>query len=340
MGPYLKFFIFLVIVPFLLGLLFSFTRGFYLFIVPALVILIFILKLAIDKRRSTQGLWLARLKTQDYEDEDIDLSIVVPAYNEEQRLPKMLNEAIEFLEKRSDSKPLLYSLGKKSDKFNYEIIIVDDGSSDKTTECGLKYREKYGDEKVRIITLEKNKGKGGAVRVGVLASRGSFIIFADADGASKFSDIEKLETFMHSNQESNLVIAVGSRAHMEQEAIASRSLIRTILMKGFHSLVWICCVRTIRDTQCGFKMFNRLTAKLLFAHYHNESWAFDVELLYLAEQTKCTIGEIAISWREIEGSKIVPVFSWIRMGWDVLCLATLYNLGIYHVPRSLIADFR
>ena len=105
-------------------------------------------------------------------------------------------------------------------------------------------------------------------------------------------------------------------------------------MKGFHLLVWICCVRTIRDTQCGFKMFDRMAAQLLFNNYHNESWAFDVELLYLAEQTKCTIGEIAINWEEVEGSKIVPIFSWIRMGWDVVCLSTLYILGVYRVPSN------
>lgn len=264
---------------------------------------------------------------------DVDLSVVVPAYNEEERLPQMLDETLTFLEARQKN-------GKSNDIYNsetftYEIIIVDDGSKDGTTQCGLKYRKKYGDDKIRVITLEENKGKGGAVRAGVLVARGSYIIFADADGASKFSDIEKLEEFFYQNQQSKMAIAVGSRAHMEDEAVATRSLFRTILMRGFHFLVWICCVRTVRDTQCGFKMFTNDVAKRLFSSCHNESWAFDVELLYLAEQLGCKIGEIAINWKEIDGSKIVPVFSWIRMGWDVVCISVLYRLGVYKRPTSI-----
>lgn len=264
----------------------------------------------------------------------VDLTVVVPAYNEEARLPAMLDEALEFLESRCQirnklPKENLYN----TERFTYEIIIVDDGSQDGTTKCGHRYQEKYGGGKVQVITLESNRGKGGAVRAGVLASKGNYIIFADADGASKFSDIEKLEAFLFQNRKADLAIAIGSRAHMEEEAVATRSLFRTILMKGFHLLVWTCCVRTIRDTQCGFKMFNRDAALLLFRHYHNESWAFDVELLYLAEQLSCTMGEIAINWKEVDGSKIVPVLSWIRMGWDVVWLATLYNLGVYQVPH-------
>ena len=263
----------------------------------------------------------------------VDLTVVVPAYNEENRLPLMLDEALDFLEARyNDKAKLLTENPYNTDKFTYEIIIVDDGSHDGTTQCGHRYSKKFGSNKIQVITLESNRGKGGAVRAGVLAAKGNYIIFADADGASKFSEIEKLEKFFYQNKGSDLTVAIGSRAHMEEEAMASRSLFRTILMKGFHFLVWTCCVRTIRDTQCGFKMFNRNSALLLFRHYHNESWAFDVELLYLAEQLRCTMGEIAINWKEVDGSKIVPVFSWIRMGWDVVCLATLYNLGVYKVP--------
>lgn len=284
------------------------------------------------------GLLVSLGKKMTGQDDTIDLSVVVPAYNEEQRLPKMLDDALTFLEARRKDKSKLSSIDHpyNSTKFTYEVIIVDDGSSDETTNCGLKYSKKFGEEKVRVITLEENRGKGGAVKAGVLASHGQYVIFADADGASKFSDIVKLEKFMHQNKQCDLVIAIGSRAHMEEEALATRSAFRNILMKGFHGLVWTCCVRTIRDTQCGFKMFNRQAAELLFHNCHNESWAFDVELLYLAEQTNCVMGEIAITWQEIDGSKIVPVFSWIRMGWDVVCLATLYLLGVYKVPNIKI----
>lgn len=275
-------------------------------------------------------------------DATLDLSVVVPAYNEQDRLPTMLDETIAFLEARRKNSQ---QNGKQhehhhplyeSETFTYEIIVVDDGSSDETTKCARSYAKKLDDpDTIKVITLQQNRGKGGAVRVGVLAARGSYIIFADADGASKFSDIRKLEDYLHKNKdsESNGLVAVGSRAHMEDEAIATRSLFRTILMKGFHLLVWTFCVRTVKDTQCGFKMFSRQAAQLLFNTYKIESWAFDVELLYLAEQTKCNIGEIAINWKEVDGSKIVPVFSWIRMGWDVIRLALSYGLGIYTIPK-------
>lgn len=284
------------------------------------------------KRTNVQSSHSTRL-TDVPEGDEVDLSLIVPAYNEELRLPGMLDEAINFLETRCNSKSSK-TIGQLygKDNFTYEVIVVDDGSQDGTTNCAVNYAQKLGNQRVRVITLPNNRGKGGAVREGVLASRGLYVIFADADGASKFSDIEKLEDFINIHKDSDRVIAVGSRAHMEEDSIASRSLFRTILMKGFHLLVWTCCVRTIRDTQCGFKMFNRAAAQLLFKNYRNESWAFDVELLYLAEQTKCTIGEIPINWKEIDGSKIVPVFSWIRMGWDVVCLSFLYGLGIYQVP--------
>lgn len=271
---------------------------------------------------------------EEEEESRVRLSVVVPAYNEELRLPKMLDEALEYLEKRANqptpSKRPLYGT---SQSFDYEIIIVDDGSYDGTTACGLRYRKKFGDNRIRVITLEKNRGKGGAVRAGVLAARGDYVLFADADGASKFSHVEKLEDFMYDNRESELLVAIGSRAHMEKEALASRSLFRNLLMKAFHLLVWTCCVRSVRDTQCGFKMFNRRAARLLFSTYRNESWAFDVELLYLAEQMDCTIGEVPIGWEEVGGSKIVPVFSWARMGWDVICISALYTLGIYTLPQ-------
>ncbi|KAG2457204.1 ALG5 glucosyltransferase, partial [Polypterus senegalus] len=112
-----------------------------------------------------------------------DLSVIVPSYNEELRLPVMMDEALDFLEKRQ----------KKDPSFTYEVIVVDDGSKDKTTEVALKYTERYGDDKVRVLTLVKNRGKGGAVKLGTLSCRGKYILMADADGATKFADIIKVE---------------------------------------------------------------------------------------------------------------------------------------------------
>lgn len=256
------------------------------------------------------------------EDSDtLSLSVIVPAYKEETRLPIMMDEALEYLEKR-----------RKEDRgFQYEIIIVDDGSTDKTTEVGLGYVRKYGANIIRVLTFDKNRGKGGAVRMGMLSARGQRLLMVDADGASKFSDLDKLEQAMNeeeTDEEEKMIVVVGSRAHMEEESVVKRSFFRTFLMRGFHLLV-LLCVQGVRDTQCGFKLFTRSAAQRLFPAYHVERWAFDVELLYIAEQLKIPIKEVAITWHEVDGSKIIPVFSWLQMGRDILFIRLRYLFGIW-----------
>ncbi|KAK2181299.1 hypothetical protein NP493_402g04013 [Ridgeia piscesae] len=256
----------------------------------------------------------------------LDLSVIVPAYNEQDRLPAMMNEAMEYLEQRQE----------KDKSFKYEIIIVDDGSTDKTSEVALMYSEKYGTEKVRVLTLEKNRGKGGAVRMGMLSARGKTLLFADADGASTFADVAKLEAELEkiNTTEDSMAVVCGSRAHLEKEAIATRSVFRTFLMLGFHFLVWFLCVRGVRDTQCGFKLFTRSAAKLLFYNLHVERWAFDVELLHIAQHFKLPVGEVAITWQEIEGSKVTPVWSWLQMGRDLLLIRLRYLTGLWTMHRK------
>ncbi|XP_071221021.1 dolichyl-phosphate beta-glucosyltransferase isoform X2 [Salvelinus alpinus] len=258
----------------------------------------------------------------------LELSVIVPAYNEELRMPVMMEEAMGYLENRQKQQPL----------FTYEVIVVDDGSSDQTTEVALQYTRKYGADKVRVLTLVENRGKGGAVRMGTLSSRGKLILMADADGATKFADVEKVEAGLHdvNIKPENMAISCGSRAHLEEEAVASRSMFRTFLMYGFHFLVWFFCVRGIKDTQCGFKLFTREAALKTFSSLHVERWAFDVELLYIAQCFKIPIAEVAVNWTEIEGSKLVPVWSWLQMGRDLVFIRLRYITGAWRLesPRK------
>ncbi|KAH7713109.1 dolichyl-phosphate beta-glucosyltransferase [Aphelenchoides avenae] len=276
--------------------------------------------------RSDTKEWTGPQHTQP----SVYLSVIVPAMNEQDRLPVMLDECLEYLEGRV----------RQEKQFTYEVIVVDDGSRDRTADIAFDYSAKYP---VHVLQLPKNVGKGGTVRNGVHCASGQFVLFADADGATKFADVEKLEREMrrlcNGEQDSKRkdvdwthpAVVVGSRAHLEKDSIAQRSLFRTILMYGFHLAVYVFTVRTVRDTQCGFKMFSRAAAAKLFPQMHIERWAFDVELLYLAERLDIPVAEVAVAWQEIEGSKVTPFFSWIQMGRDILLIWFRYTFRIWRI---------
>uniref|UniRef100_A0A182QSL6 Dolichyl-phosphate beta-glucosyltransferase n=1 Tax=Anopheles farauti TaxID=69004 RepID=A0A182QSL6_9DIPT len=256
----------------------------------------------------------------------LKLSVIVPAFNEEKRLPIMLDECMEYLEKRA----------RDERDFTYEVIVVSDGSRDRTVAVAMKYVEKYGTEKMRVLDLIQNRGKGGAVRHGMLRSRGEFLLFADADGATKFADYTKLERSMEqlsSKDWKRDALAIGSRAHLEEESKAQRTIFRTILMHGFHLLVWTFAVKKIRDTQCGFKLVTRSAARKLFRVMHIERWAFDVELLFIAQSYKMPIEEVAVNWTEIEGSKLTPFWSWLQMGRDLMLIWFRYAIGAWQLEK-------
>jgi len=290
----------------------SLLQGLLLFVVFLLVMVVFLVKyttlphptiLDFPQERtylegSEQGAKLGEFPSID-DAPSIDLSVIVPAYNEEQRLPCMLEECLQFLKDRKD--------------LSFEVILVDDGSKDNTSKVGLSYVDKYGSDSVRVLTLAKNRGKGGAVRMGMLKARGKNLLFADADGATTFEDLVKLEECMKNIEKDGHGVVCGSRAHMEKDSIANRTLIRTILMFGFHACVYVFAVKSVRDTQCGFKLLKRKTAQIVFKSLHIERWAFDVELLKMAEMLELPIGEMAVRWQEIDGSKLNSLLDAIKM---------------------------
>ncbi|KAI6023942.1 glycosyltransferase family 2 protein [Pisolithus microcarpus 441] len=241
----------------------------------------------------------------------VDLSVVIPAYNETGRLPSMLEVTLTHL-----NSPAI-----KSSR-TYEILIVDDGSKDDTSALALKLASHYPQSELRVVTLEKNLGKGGAVRHGMLHSRGHRLLMVDADGASRFEDLEHLWMSLDKLAPKNEpAVAVGSRAHLvKTEAVVKRSLLRNILMYGLHTILRIVGVGDIRDTQCGFKLFTRRAAQKIFPAQHLSTWIFDVELLLLAKQLSIPIIEVPVEWHEVAGSKLNIAKDSLQMLRDLLVL--------------------
>eukprot|EP01101_Sappina_pedata_P000203 TRINITY_DN10206_c0_g1_i1.p1 TRINITY_DN10206_c0_g1~~TRINITY_DN10206_c0_g1_i1.p1 ORF type:complete len:335 (-),score=128.95 TRINITY_DN10206_c0_g1_i1:79-1038(-) len=256
------------------------------------------------------------------ENASIYFSVIVPAYNEEERLSVMLDETLEHLKSRHQA----------DSSITFEIIIVDDGSKDQTSKVALEYVAREGTDRVRLLRLAQNCGKGGAVKRGMLCGRGKYYLMVDADGATKFSDLDRLEAKLKEIEADGHGVAVGSRKVNQTEV--KKSIFRHILTWGFHLFVEVMCVKGVRDTQCGFKLFTQYTAHLLFSNLHIERWAFDVELLMLAQKKDIPIAEVGVTWTEIAGSKIDPIQDSINMAMDIAKIRLLYLLRIWKFNES------
>ncbi|TBU23145.1 glycosyltransferase family 2 protein [Dichomitus squalens] len=268
----------------------------------------------------------ARLPLSSIRDSpSVDLTVVIPAYNETARLPEMFSTTLAHLESTRSSR-------------SYEVLVVDDGSRDGTADLALKLGAQYPQSDVRVVVLEKNVGKGGAVRHGMLHGRGKRLLMVDADGASRFEDLEALWKAMDKiSPKGEAAVVVGSRAHLvKTEAVVKRSFIRNVLMYGLHTILRIVGVGHIRDTQCGFKLFSRRAAQQIFPCQHLATWIFDVELLLLAKELRMAVAEVPIEWHEVSGSKLHVFADSLQMLRDLLILRANLLLGRWkvHAPKA------
>ena len=293
------------------------------------------------------------------EEAELFMSVVVPAYNEEDRLEGMLEEAVQFLESEYGDAHAGQKGGKEQK--GWEILIVSDGSKDKTVDKALEFAKEHQLSQhpkakpgpwskdnnaaashsthiphgsIRVISLEENRGKGGAVTHGMRHVRGRYIVFADADGASRFSDLAGLVKGCQSIEDKQgRGVAIGSRAHLVgSEAVVKRSKLRNFLMHAFHLLLRIMtppATARIRDTQCGFKLFSRPTLPYIITYMHSEGWIFDVEMLMLAESARIPMIEVAIGWKEVLGSKLNVIWDSLGMAWGLALLRACWIAGIY-----------
>lgn len=216
------------------------------------------------------------------------LSIIIPAYNEEKRIASYLNEIKKYISKNN---------------LNAEIIVVDDGSKDKTALIAKKYTRK-------VYTNKPNRGKGYSVKRGMLLARGDYLLFTDADGATPIKEMKKFVDILNKKEYS---VVIGSRSIKGAKLKKKQPFYRLVLGKGFFVLTWLLTGLNFHDTQCGFKMFTKKSAKAIFPKQTIERWGFDPELLFLAKRKRFKVKEEPVEWHDIAGSKVNPVKDAIKM---------------------------
>lgn len=241
-----------------------------------------------------------------------DLSVVFPAYDEESRLEPTLREAAAYAAARG---------------LAAELIVVDDGSRDGT--CALVRR--MGDElpSLRLIRLAANRGKGHAVRSGVVNARGARVLFADADGATPIAELARLEAALDGGAE----VAIGSRALASAQTTVRARLHRRVIGRAFHLLVRTLTVRGFQDTQCGFKLFTARAAHDLFSRMRMDGFSFDVELLLMARRRGYPVAEVPVNWTHVPGSRVNLVVDSARMAADLFVIRARALRGDYDVPH-------
>lgn len=210
------------------------------------------------------------------------LSVVIPVYNEEKRLPPTLDDILEYL---------------KTQKYDWEIVLVNDGSSDKTIEIVSAYQKK--EKRIKLVNNKKNQGKGAVVTQGMLAATGDWRLFMDADNSTKIEEIRKFWPFMQDYQ-----VIVGSRYIEGSKIFTKQPLSRRVLSRLGNLLTQIVLAPKIKDTQCGFKLFSKEYADMIFSKVTLKKWSFDLEIFAICYSNGIKIKEVPVDWREGKDSKL------------------------------------
>lgn len=234
------------------------------------------------------------------------LSIVIPAFNEEDRLAGTLEAVTAFL------------AGKN---YAWEVIVVDDGSVDRTIEVA---RRALKGTPHRVLENVENRGKGASIRRGMLEAQGKFRLFADADNSTPIEQVDKLLAAMKSRRAH---VAIGSRAAAGATLEKRQPAYREAMGRTFNLIVQALVLPGIRDTQCGFKMFTAKAAEAIFRRQTRDGFSFDVEVLMLARRQGFSIIEIPVRWIDNPASRVSPVTDAVRMFVDVVRLRIEWTFG-------------
>jgi len=229
---------------------------------------------------------------------DFYLSIIIPAYKEEERIHIILEAIAKY---------------EKTKNFKIETIVVADASPDKTVEKAKEFTDRL--RSLAIIDNKVNKGKGGAVREGILASHGQYVLFADADNSTPIEQADKLLRYVDQYE-----VVIGSRYCADGRLAVPQSFVRIMGSRGLNAIIRLLAVSGIKDTQCGFKLFESKAAKAIFSRQTITGFSFDIEILAIAKKLGFKIKEAGIIWYDNPHSTVSPIKDGLRMvsdSWEV-----------------------
>ena len=243
-------------------------------------------------------------------------SIVIPAYNEGERIRKTIEKILAFTSERH---------------WQAEILIVNDGSTDDTAEIVRSYAVR--NPSLRLVENPGNRGKGYSVRNGMLHSNGDVVLFSDADLSSPIEESLKLFATLEAGAD----VAIGSRWVRTELQIQRQPLHRQLFGRLFNVALRLVLGLHFKDTQCGFKAFTRKAAHTIFPLQHIERWGFDPEVLFLARRFGFRIQEVAVRWAHREGTRINPLRDGIRMLGELLRVRWYSVTGKYDAKAASAA---
>ncbi len=237
------------------------------------------------------------------------LSVVIPAYNEEDRILGTLEDVESYLSSRD---------------YESEIIVVDDGSKDGTYKIVEDFKIK---SRVPINILKNgiNRGKGYSVKRGMLNSKGEYALFMDADNSTEIIEIEKCWEFFKQSYD----VIIGSRSLPESNILIEQPWYRRLMGRIFNLFVQLVAIKGFPDTQCGFKVFKRKTIEPIFKRQTIDRWGFDAEILFIAKKLGFKIGQIPVAWRDSSKSHINPLKDSFNMFMELLSIRIKDLMGKY-----------
>ena len=239
------------------------------------------------------------------------LSVIIPAYNEAQRLPLTLVDVDKHL---------------ASQEFSYEILVVNDGSKDATSEIARRFSSLV--ENLKVIDLPENLGKGAAVRQGMMEAKGNWRLFMDADNSTSVNEFLKMMPYFKEGYD----VVIGSRSVRGAKLNPPQPLYRRLVGRLGNLFIRIILIKGIWDTQCGFKCFSEESAEKIFPLVKIKGWGFDVESLVLAQRFNYRIKEVPIFWSNSFFSHVVPR-TYLQVLWETIKIWWWLKKGRYDITK-------